>query len=461
MAMPKRKPASKTVAPDAEAVIPPTDSEVPTAQPETAPPLDSEAAAPIVDTSPASEEPTAAAETEPSVDTEFPAEPSPEAPVDETVVPAAETPEVDGVPADNDDSAVTAPIVAAGPAPRRKHRLALFLLCLLILIGGATWLLRSHATAPSPSAVTTKQSAAAAQLPGLKLDTQKAYGNKYADGILPVGDGKYTTTGASKGSIYACSQYAQSLTAGQGGAGTRGPWFSSDNSHYDSGMKTHVQGTLIWQASFSNTVSGNTRTIATNDLPSHPTGVFPIMSSDAAYAYDRNPNKITGQKLVYRLNYTPTYGSPNCMGGEVGVMLTGVALFNALDASGRDAGAWEVQDSCDGHPQVDGEYHYHTLSSCIKDTAVSTVIGYALDGFPITGPKVGPNNILTTSDLDECHGLTSQINLNGKLAYSYHYVMTEDFPYSVSCFRSTAAQPPHSATAAAQGPTLSSPPNRP
>ena len=75
------------------------------------------------------------------------------------------------------------------------------------------------------------------------------------------------------------------------------------------------------------------------------------------------------------------------MGGEVGVMTTGVALFNAFDAGGRDAGAWEVQDGCDGHPQISHEYHYHTLSKCISDTSVSTVIGFALDGFPDHGPE--------------------------------------------------------------------------
>lgn len=123
-------------------------------------------------------------------------------------------------------------------------------------------------------------------------------------------------------------------------------------------------------------------------------------------------------------------------------MLNGVALFNALDAGGRDAGAWEVQDSCDGHPQSDGIYHYHTLSSCIKNVSVHTVIGFALDGFPITGPDISSKNILTTDDLDECHGIVSQVNLDGKNVTMYHYVMTEDFPYSVSCFRGKPITPP-------------------
>jgi hypothetical protein len=73
---------------------------------------------------------------------------------------------------------------------------------------------------------------------------------------------------------------------------------------------------------------------------------------------------------------------------------------------------------------------------------VATVIGFALDGFPITGPKVGESSILTTGDLDECHGIVSDIILDGKKTTKYHYVMTQDFPYSVSCFRAQPIQAP-------------------
>lgn len=283
-----------------------------------------------------------------------------------------------------------------------------------------------------------------ANVQGLQLDTSKNYGNKYADGVLPVGDGKYTTNQPKQGYVDACSNYAQNLVNDSGGAMTRGPWFTNNNTEYDVNKKVHVQGDVHWDGTFTDTVSGDTRTIVSNDLPvSDPTGVFPIASTDPAYAYDHNPNSIQSQNFTYALAANPTYSnSPNCESGQVGVMTSGVALFNALDAGGRDAGAWETQDSCDGHPQMDGIYHYHTLSSCIKDTSVHDVIGYALDGFPITGPKVSNNNILTTSDLDECHGIVSQITLDGKSVTMYHYVMTEDFPYSISCYRGTPITPP-------------------
>jgi hypothetical protein len=294
----------------------------------------------------------------------------------------------------------------------------------------------------SKSSQQTQSSTQPAAVQGIQLDASKSYGNKYANGILPVGDGKYVSDAAKQGYVYACSGYANNLKSSQGGANKRGPWFTNNNTQYDLNKKLHVQGAVTWQASFSNKISGATRTIITNDLPNHTTGVFPISPTDPSYSYDRNPNLITEQSLTYNLSANPAYGSPNCMGGEAGIMLTGVALFNAFDAGGRDAGAWEIQDSCSGHPQKEGEYHYHTLSSCVKDISVKTVIGFALDGFPITGPQVETSNVLTTSDLDECHGLTSQIVLDGKNVTTYHYVMTQDFPYSVSCFRDQAIEPP-------------------
>lgn len=320
----------------------------------------------------------------------------------------------------------------------------------ILVIGNASFIgyqlvkaKRAKQTATSTEQTTTTaptQSIAAGTTTGLQLDPTKNYGNKYSNGILPVGDKKYSTTAASKGSVYLCN--ANFVAESQAGAQTRGPWFVTNNTEWDSTKKIAVQGKVNWEPKLTNTINNATRTITTNDLPNHYTGTYPVQSTDPAHSYDSNPNSIKSQSLTYSVNATPTYGSPQCMGGEVGILLTGSALFNAFDAGGRDAGAWEVQDGCDGHPQNSGIYHYHTLSRCITDIGVGTVIGFALDGFPITGPKVGDNNILTTSDLDECHGLTSEITLDGKKVTSYHYVMTQDFPYSVSCYRSKAIQPP-------------------
>lgn len=343
------------------------------------------------------------------------------------------------------------PLPAANGASRHR-KLLLILAGLIILAGVAFGLWQWHGSSKPDAAANssvnsvsknTKTVSSVSNLPGLQLDQTKNYGNKYAAGLLPVGDGRYVTSTPKAGYIYACGGYARNIQIESGGAGKRGPWFTNNNTQYDINKKLHVQGSVMWQAEFSNKINGNIRTIITNDLPNHPTGAFPISPTDPAYTFDRNPNSIQGQTMTYNLSADPTYNSvPTCAGGQVGVMLSGVALFNGFDAGGRDAGAWEVQDSCDGHPQSDGIYHYHTLSSCIKNINAKTVIGYALDGFAISGPQISKDNILTTADLDECHGITGPIVLDGKTVTMYHYVMTQDFPYSISCFRGAPIQPP-------------------
>jgi hypothetical protein len=337
---------------------------------------------------------------------------------------------------------------SGGSKISRKNLVAIVLICIAALaVGIYIFAFGSknspQTTSPSP-APAAKASAPASDVKVLQLDPSKNYGNKYANGLLPIGDGKYVTDAAKKGYVLACSQYAQNLANANGGAMTRGPWFVNNNTQYDINKKVHVQGSVQWTGSFNNTINGNTRTIVSNDLPrEHVTGIFPIASKDPAYVYDRNPNSIKAQSYTFALNAKPAYANtPNCVGGTVGIMLSGVEIFSGFDAGGRDAGAWEVQDGCQGHPQEQGAYHYHTLSSCIKDVSVKAVIGFALDGFPITGPQVGTSNYLTSSDLDECHGITSSVTLDGKTVTTYHYVMTQDFPYSVACYRGQAIQPP-------------------
>jgi hypothetical protein len=43
--------------------------------------------------------------------------------------------------------------------------------------------------------------------------------------------------------------------------------------------------------------------------------------------------------------------------------------------------------------------------------------------------------LLTSADLDECHGHTHAIPWNGKMVVMYHYHATWDFPYTVGCLR--------------------------
>jgi len=253
---------------------------------------------------------------------------------------------------------------------------------------------------------------------------------------LPLGDGK-VSAGPRAGYIFSCGMGG----GGGGGAFADGPWIHG--STFDPGAKTSVQGAVSWPAHrLTITVAGGALHITTNDLPSHPTGSFPIASGDPAYLYDRNPNSIRAQAFDVSLPLSPkAAASPSCLpGGPIGVLLSGAYLFDGLDAMGRDAVAHEVQDRCAGHPQQSGAYHYHDLSPCIYSGPAgqhSSLVGYALDGYPIYGPLGDGGKTLGNADLDACHGTTGPVILRGKKVTIYHYVATAEYPYTLGCFHGT------------------------
>jgi hypothetical protein len=190
------------------------------------------------------------------------------------------------------------------------------------------------------------------------------------------------------------------------------------------------------------TLSNGSRIIKTNDLPiDHTTGTFPIASTDPAFAYDRNPNSVEAQSITWSIPENPTAAlSPSCTSdGPIGVLDDGVLLFNALDGEGRDAGAHEVLDSCDEHPQMGNELHHHFVPSCILDraTASSTLVGYAIDGYGIYVERTSGSHLLTNTDLDACHGRSSEVRWDGKEQVIYHYDATLEYPYTVGCFHGT------------------------
>ncbi len=255
---------------------------------------------------------------------------------------------------------------------------------------------------------------------------------------LPLGDGKFSQTG-QQGSIFACSTRISNE-----GAFASGAWLDATNKVWYPELKPSVDGEVWWNAaSVTIDVAGSTRTIRSNALPkNYPTGIFPVQQSDDAYQYDRNPNTIRAQQVRYELPQMPQPSNTvSCLPpGIIGVALTGVPFYNGFDEGGRDAVAHEIQDGCDGHPQQQGQYHYHSLSSCVDTTPDSAgrpvLIGYALDGFGIYAAQTG-NGTLTTADLDECHGTVSDVVWDGAVVSMYHYVATADFPYTLGCFRGT------------------------
>lgn len=252
---------------------------------------------------------------------------------------------------------------------------------------------------------------------------------------IPMGDGKSSTSKAAKGKIFVC----QAGQPNAPGAFKDGPWING--STWNLTEKIAVDGAKTWpSANFTVSSSGDTRTIKTNGLPVDTvTGVFPISSSSEAYEYDRNPNKIAKNAAIIKVPTSPTPAkSVNCVpNGPVGVLLNGVFLFNGVDAGGKDAVAHEVQDSCDGHPQQGNTYHYHNITTCIQQSApgVSTLVGWAGDGYPIVLERDASGAMPTNADLDKCHGRTSPVLINGDVVNTYHYSATIEYPYTIGCFR--------------------------
>ncbi|WP_327188872.1 YHYH protein [Streptomyces xinghaiensis] len=275
---------------------------------------------------------------------------------------------------------------------------------------------------------------AALVLPGCAADDGVA--DRADTELLPLGDGKISG-GPEAGSVFSCqTRFPENAP----GAFRDGEWIQGDQ--WDPEGKPTVDGEVDWpNAQITVAVEGSERVVTTNGLPSHPTGEFPVAPDDDAYAYDRNPNSVGEQSVLLRLPASPDKaGQPACVPmGMIGFALTGAAIYNALDARGRDAAAHEIQDSCDGHPEKNGEYHYHSLSECMGDESGaseghSDLFGFALDGFGIYGPRDSDGHPLTNADLDACHGHTGPAKLDGRTSTVYHYHFTEEYPYTVGCF---------------------------
>lgn len=257
---------------------------------------------------------------------------------------------------------------------------------------------------------------------------------------LPLRDGDVSSS-PRVGSVYACQTR---FNPNAPGAQRSGDWLDRSTGTFDLTRKPSVDGNVIHISELEIAIAGARRQITGNALPDHATGQFPVSRSDDAYYYDRNPNRIQAHRFSTSLPLDPTFDErPNCVPmGAIGIMLTGAVLFNALDARGENALAHEILDACQGHPQRSGLYHYHGKSPCQDDTASenehSILIGYAFDGFGIYGYHGEDGRLLSSADLDVCHGHVGPVLIDGQLQTSYHYHATPDYPYTVSCFRGEA-----------------------
>ncbi|MES2515743.1 MAG: YHYH protein [Bacteroidota bacterium] len=193
--------------------------------------------------------------------------------------------------------------------------------------------------------------------------------------------------------------------------------------HYVSGNSTPiVDGSL--SANVQNIqYSANFVYVTTQGIPAYISGPF----------LDGNPSQATNQNAIFKFPLVPVQNTgtlTNTTGGNIGVFINGVALFDYRDGvswksstsamaggplGGMGDGVWNRDaivaekggfDCSKGHPAM-GNYHHHQNPSAfnldltvistvcnlytsdglyaIDSTVHSPLIGYAYDGFPIYG----------------------------------------------------------------------------
>lgn len=190
---------------------------------------------------------------------------------------------------------------------------------------------------------------------------------------------------------------------------------------------------------------GDEYVIETDDLPNHSSpywGSGHDLYSTPHSGMVVNPNEITAQDLSFRIPKNPSVNSTTTETelGPIGVSINGVVFFNAYAGKDRTTGEWlgvedEIPtfDEFQGHPAQAGLYHYHLEPLYLTQDDASKFLGFLKDGFPVYG-KIEQDGT-NPSELDECHGhshVTEEYPEG-----SYHYHMSESFPYLHDCYRGT------------------------
>ena len=165
--------------------------------------------------------------------------------------------------------------------------------------------------------------------------------------------------------------------------------------------------------------------VESDGIPNHPTDDFP--NAD-------NPNRILKQNYRFKIPLKPRLADKPTRTpfGPIGVAINGIPFYNQYNAQGQDAVRVEVFDSCCGHPDQRGRYHYHKYPICVKSpfkdepAKHSPLIGFAFDGFAVYGPNGEEGKPPT--DLDECNGHSDPER-------GYHYHATANFPFLIGAYR--------------------------
>lgn len=180
-----------------------------------------------------------------------------------------------------------------------------------------------------------------------------------------------------------------------------------------------------------------------------------------SYAFvSKTPNGLKSQSYTWNITTKPKIAaqptSIKTTMGTIAFTVTGIPVFGPMEGPVPTQEAFgdpvfnNLLDTCGGHTGYNADYHYHTIYSVSDCSLQETIVGYALDGFPIysnpsyklkssyekTGnPKTNSWDAYTykagSGSLDECNG---QKQSDG----SYRYYVTQSFPYVIGCYAGTA-----------------------
>lgn len=143
---------------------------------------------------------------------------------------------------------------------------------------------------------------------------------------------------------------------------------------------------------------------------------------------------------------------------KVGIALNGVPIF-ADAPSVLDTGHMPALDTCGGHIDPGGWYHWHATATdinglfeaknvdanCALQQSSSAQFAYAFDGYGMYGSTDLDGKVPT--DLDECYGHTGATEANPEGEYHYH--ATANFPNLPVCLKGVVAENNFSTTASA------------
>ena len=265
---------------------------------------------------------------------------------------------------------------------------------------------------------------------------------------------------------------ASGLTSTTGAPTTTAPTESTTTSSTldDVSMEAVLLGGA-WSDNVSFDFDRDAYTIVSDGIPSHeipdewavPNDPINISADNATV----RSGLVAAQAYAFELPLQPEYSDTptDTALGTIGIMVSGAALYNPFEGGGGvaldgnfDLGGVFFIDSCNGHPQDRGAYHYHGVPYCITDAVDaegehSTMIGVLLDGFPV----YGPNDIggVAATGLDECSGHEGPTpEFPGGI---YHYHLTETAPYSITCYHGTVVATNNADDAGDDGPPVDPP----